>query len=98
MCFVFFLIHFIEQLENNTNTDSPSSLLAPTIAFATSLHDIESKVLRLFDDVARSLNGISRVEERIHLGNAQNRSSSDCLFNIENDEIVYVQKIERLKM
>ena len=54
-----------------------------------SLLEIETTVLRLFDDVAKSLNNVLRVEQRIHLGGGGRHASAaskEKLCNVKQEE------------
>lgn len=50
-----------------TATTDTTPAPPPRIGFLTELSDIESSILKLFDDVVKSFNGITRVDQRIHL-------------------------------
>ena len=59
-------------------------MLLPTIEFATPLEELERTVLRLFDDVAKSLNNVLRVDQRIHLGSMM--AGGTRLFEVTQEE------------
>ena len=75
-----------DDYNSSTKQKTSSSAPEPSISFETPLNEIELSILKLFDDVTKALNGVTRVDQRIHL-NSNTDGASEKLFDVCKDEI-----------